>query len=173
MTNVQSLKWRGYDLQSIIDQRYADKLPCKADSNRHTESLKLATDLMLMLDGDKATVQRIVEAQPWVQEIIEERNEDVEQTVESAAGCIKEKEKKYAESLPSKAMLEAVIEVARTQRHSLAAHEGVDEEETVLGERAAILAEEHHRLRLVRLLLEYAAEHQAAQQDAQPAGQPR
>ncbi len=66
---------------------------------------------MLMLDGDKAAVQRIVEAQPWVQEIIEERNEDVEQTVESAAGCIKEKEKKYAESLPSKAMQEAVKNV--------------------------------------------------------------
>ena len=104
-------KWRGYDLQSIIDARYGDKLPCKADSNRHTESLKLATDLMLMLDGDKALVQRIVEAQPWVQEIIEERNENVEQTVESAAGCIKEKEKKYAESLPSKAMLEAVLAI--------------------------------------------------------------
>ena len=109
--NLQSLKWRGYDLQSIIDARYGDRLPCKADSNRHTESLKLATDLMLMLDGDKALVQRIVEAQPWVQEIIEERDEDVEQTVESAAGCIKEKEKKYAESLPSKAMLEAVKNV--------------------------------------------------------------
>ena len=100
--------WRGYDLQSIIDQRYADKLPCAADSNRHTESLKLATDLMLMLDGDKTAVQRAVEAQPWVQEIIAERNENVSQTVESAAGCIKEKEKKYAGSLPSKAMQEAV-----------------------------------------------------------------
>ena len=106
--NLQSLKWRGYDLQGIIDARYADKLPCKEDSNRHAESLKLATDLMLMLDGDKATVQRIVEAQPWVQEIIEERDENVEQTVESAAGCVAEKEKKYAGSLPSKAMLEAV-----------------------------------------------------------------
>ena len=100
--------WRGYDLQGIIDARYADKLPCKEDSNRHAESLKLATDLMLMLDGDKALVQRIVEAQPWVQEIIEERDENVEQTVESAAGCVAEKEKKYAGSLPSKAMLEAV-----------------------------------------------------------------
>ena len=100
--------WRGYDLQSIIDQRYADKLPCRDDSNRHTESLKLATDLMLMLDGDKTAVQRAVEAQPWVQEIIAERNENVSQTVESAAGCIKEKEKKYAGSLPSKAMQEAV-----------------------------------------------------------------
>ena len=45
--------WRGYDVQGIIDQRYASKLPCEADSNRHTESLKLATDLLLMLDGDK------------------------------------------------------------------------------------------------------------------------
>ena len=108
MVNVQCSTWRGYDVQSIIDARYGDKLPCAEDSNRHKESLKLATDLLLMLDGDKKLVQRIIEAQPWVQEIIEERDENVEQTVESAAGCVAEKEKKYASSLPSKAMLEAV-----------------------------------------------------------------
>ena len=108
---LSSLKWRGYDVQSIIDARYADKLPCAEDSNRHKESLKLATDLLLMLDGDKQRVLRIVEAQPWVKEIIEERDENVEQTVESAAGCVAEKEKKYASSLPSKTMLEAVMAV--------------------------------------------------------------
>ena len=108
----QELKWRGYDVQSIIDQRYADKLPCAEDSNRHKESLKLATDLLLMLDGDKKLVQRIIEAQPWVKEIIEERDENVAQTVESAAGCVAEKEKKYASSLPSKAMQEAVRKIA-------------------------------------------------------------
>ena len=102
------LTWRGYDVQKIIDARYGDKLPCADDSNRHKESLKLATDLLLMLDGDKSAVQRIVEAQSWVQEIIAERDEDVAQTVESAAACVAEKEKKYAGSLPSKAMLEAV-----------------------------------------------------------------
>ena len=102
------LTWRGYDIQKIIDARYADKLPCKDDSNRHTESLKLATDLLLMLDGDKAAVQRIVESQSWVKEIIAERDEDVAQTVESAAECVAQKEKKFANSLPSKAMLEAV-----------------------------------------------------------------
>ena len=107
---LQEIKWRGYDIQSIIDQRYADKLPCKDDSNRHAESLKLATDLLLMLDGDKAQVQRIVESQSWVQEIIEERNENVEQTVESAASCMAQKEKKYASSLPSKAMRTAIQE---------------------------------------------------------------
>ena len=105
-----SLTWRGYDVQSIIDARYAEKLPCKADSNRHAESLKLATDLLLMLDGDKQQVQRIVEAQTWVQEIIDERDENVGQTVESAASCIAQKEKKYASSLPSKAMLAAIQE---------------------------------------------------------------
>ncbi len=105
----QEIKWRGYELQSIIDARYGDKLPCKEDSNRHAESLKLATDLMLMLDGDKALVRQVVEAQPWVQEIIDERDENVEQTVESAASCIAEKEKKYASSLPSKAMQEAIV----------------------------------------------------------------
>ena len=103
-----SIKWRGYDVQSIIDARYGDKLPCSEDSNRHTESLKLATDLLLMLDGDKARVQRIVEAQSWVQEIIAERDENVSQTVSSAADCVAQKEKKYASSLPSKAMLEAI-----------------------------------------------------------------
>ena len=108
LSKLSSLTWRGYDIQSIINQRYAAKRPCAEDSNRHTESLKLATDLLLMLDGDKQRVQRIIEAQPWVQEIIAERDENVTQTVESAAGCVAEKEKKYAGSMPSKAMLEAV-----------------------------------------------------------------
>ena len=108
---MENGKWRGYEIQRIIDARYGDKLPCKDDSNRHTESLKLATDLLLMLDGDKQQVQRIVESQPWVQEIIQERNENVAQTVASAAECVAQKERKYASSLPSKAMLEAVKKV--------------------------------------------------------------
>ncbi|MBE6258507.1 MAG: hypothetical protein E7103_11235 [Prevotella sp.] len=105
------LKWRGYEIQEIINARYSEKIPCKEDSNRHTESLKLATDLLLMLDGDKGQVLQIVKSQPWVQEIIDERNEDVEQTVDSAADCVAQKEKKYAGSLPSKVMLEAVQKV--------------------------------------------------------------
>ena len=108
MVNVQ---WRNYDVQSIIDARYADKLPCKDDSNRHKESLKLATDLLLMLDGDKQLVLSIVEAQTWVQEIIDERDENVAQTVDSAADCVAQKERKYASSLPSGAMLEAIKSV--------------------------------------------------------------
>ena len=36
------VKWYGYDIQKIIDARYAAKLPCADDHNRHKERLKLA-----------------------------------------------------------------------------------------------------------------------------------
>ena len=118
------IKWRGYDVQKIIDARYAAKLPCADDSNRHKESLKLATDLLLMLDGDKKAVQRIIEAQSWVKEIIAERDEDVAQTVESAAECVAQKEKKYANSQPSKAMLEAVKTVTGLNYQEIISQKG-------------------------------------------------
>ena len=106
--NVEQITWRGYDIQSIIDSRYAGKLPCAADSNRHNESLKLASDLLVLFDGDKARVLQTLKAQTWVQEIIKERNENVEQTVSSAAERMAEKEKKYLTQQPSKAMQDAI-----------------------------------------------------------------
>ena len=105
----EALTWRGYDVQSIIDLRYGDKLPCAADSNRHNESLKLASDLLIMFDGDKQKTLAMLKAQPWVQEIIDERDENVEQTVSSAAQRMAEREKKYGPDLKlSQAMQEAV-----------------------------------------------------------------
>ena len=105
-----SLMWRGYDVQHIIDCRYTGKLPCAADSNRHNESLKLASDLLVLFDGDKQKTLQALKAQKWVQEIIDERDENVEQTVASAAERMAEKEKKYLSQQPSKAMQEAIKE---------------------------------------------------------------
>ena len=124
VTGSNAIKWRGYDIQGIIDARYGDKLPCADDSNRHKESLKLATDLLLMLDGDRKAVQRIIEAQSWVKEIIAERDEDVAQTVESAAECVSQKEKKFANSQPSKAMLEAVKTVTGLNYQEIISQKG-------------------------------------------------
>ena len=104
----QKIMWQGYDVQGIIDARYARKLPCAEDSNRHKESLKLATDLLLMLDGDKVKVQRIIEAQSWVQEIINERDENVAQTVESAAKQMVKREEGTSKPYPSKLMQAAI-----------------------------------------------------------------
>ena len=108
LSELSSIKWRGYDIQSIIDQRFADKLPCADDSNRHKQSLILATDLLLMFDGDKQLVQRIVEAQSWVQEIIAERDENVAQTVESAAKQKAKREETTSNPYPSTAMQNAI-----------------------------------------------------------------
>lgn len=102
--------WRGYDVQCIVDKRYGDKLPCREDRNRHNESLKLASDLLTLLDGDKADVQRVLEAQSWVQELISE-GEKVESTISSAVEHKRDKEKKFLNQLPSKPMLEAIQEV--------------------------------------------------------------
>ena len=124
------VKWRGYDLQAIINQRYADKLPCKDDSNRHAESLKLATDLMLMLDGDKKLVQTIVERQSWVQEIIEERDEDVAQTVESAAKQLAKKEETTSKPYPSKAMQAAILAVTGLTYRELISESAAESSET-------------------------------------------
>ena len=105
-----SLTWRGYDVQHIIDCRYAGKLPCAADSNRHNESLKLASDLLVLFDGDRAKTLQTLQAQKWVQEIIDERDENVEQTVQSAAERMADRERKYLSQQPSKAMQEAIKE---------------------------------------------------------------
>ena len=124
------VKWRGYDIQTIIDARFGDKLPCKEDSNRHNESLKLATDLMLMLDGDKKLVQTIVERQSWVQEIIEERDEDVAQTVESAAKQLAKKEETTSKPYPSKAMQAAIQAVTGLTYRELISGSAAESSET-------------------------------------------
>ena len=143
--------WHGYDLQKIIDARYAEKLPCAADSNRHNESLKLASDLLILLDGDKLEVQRIVEAQPWVREIIDERDEDVGKTVESAAQRMAEKEKKYLTQLPSKAMQTAIEEatgktyqeIVQAQTQASAATPSIDSQLNDWGAQIEAMSEEY------------------------------
>ena len=106
----EPVMWRGYDVQCIIDKRYGDKLPCREDRNRHNESLKLASDLLTLLDGDRVDVQRVLEKQTWIQELISE-GERVENTISSAVEHKRDKEKKFLNQLPSKPMLEAIQEV--------------------------------------------------------------
>ncbi len=106
-----TIMWLGYDVQQLIDKRYEENLPCKEKSNRHAESLKLASDLLVLLDGDKKLVLDILMRQSWVQEIVDERDEDVEQTVKSAAERLKTNEKKYSTQSPSKDMQTAILEV--------------------------------------------------------------
>jgi len=146
------LTWKGYDVQCIIDLRYGDKLPCAADSNRHNESLKLASDLLIMYDGDKQKTLQMLKAQKWVQEIIDERDENVEQTVSSAAQRMAEREKKYLSQQPSKAMQDAIKEAtgqtyqeitkAQTTKTVAVAEEDITRWLWDWGEQIEVLAEE-------------------------------
>ena len=91
----QKVLWLGYDVQKIIDERFKKGIPSAKTQSRHDQSLKLARDLMVMLDRDKELTLQVLKQQSWVREIIEERNEPVDQTVDSALAYIVEHEKKY------------------------------------------------------------------------------
>ena len=85
---------------------------------------------MLMLDGDKKLVQAIVERQSWVQEIIEERDEDVAQTVESAAKQLAKREETTSKPYPSKAMQAAIQAVTGLTYRELISESAAESSET-------------------------------------------
>ena len=53
--------------------------------SRHEASVVLARDLYIMTDRNKQATLALLMAQKWVQEIVQERQEDVERTVNNAA----------------------------------------------------------------------------------------
>jgi hypothetical protein len=103
-----------------------------------------------MLDSDRQRVQAIVEAQPWVKEIMRERNENVQQTVASAAECVAQKEKRYGAASLSKIMLKAVetathrtyhdIVRAKAQKETVATEDGMAEKLWRWGEQIEALS---------------------------------
>ena len=107
------LEYKGVSFQKIIDawskQRFSED-----GASRHDASVRLARDLYIMTDRDKAKTLSLLLAQPWVQEIIEERNENVERTVNDAAEYVAAQESENAKKgkawLPkiSKEMSEAL-----------------------------------------------------------------
>ena len=64
--------------------------------SRHEASVVLARDLYIMTDRDKQATLALLMAQKWVQEIVEERQEDVERTVNNAAEYVTAQENENA-----------------------------------------------------------------------------
>ena len=106
------------ELQTIIDvwmkERFGDGTK---QVSRHEASVALARDLYIMLDRDAQNTLQVLKAQKWVQDIIRERNEDVERTVKNAAEYVVAAESEAAKKgktwLPklSKEMQKAMKEV--------------------------------------------------------------
>ena len=98
--------------------------------SRHEASVVLARDLYIMTDRDKQATLALLMAQKWVQEIVEERQEDVERTVNNAAEYVTAQENENAKKgkpwLPKiskemKAALEAsgAVEASEPQTSAL------------------------------------------------------
>ena len=64
--------------------------------SRHEASVVLARDLYIMTDRDKPKTLALLMAQKWVQEIVQERCEDVERTVNNAADYVTAQENENA-----------------------------------------------------------------------------
>ena len=106
------------ELQNIIDawtkERFGD---CTKQVSRHEASVALARDLYIMLDRDARQTLTVLKAQKWVQDMITERNEDVERTVRNAAEYVAAAESETAKKgktwlpKPSKEWQKAMKEV--------------------------------------------------------------
>ena len=92
---VEPLTYHNVPYLTIIEawskQRFSS-----SNVSRHEASVVLARDLYIMTDRDKQATLALLMAQKWVQEIVEERQEDVERTVNNAADYVAAQENENA-----------------------------------------------------------------------------
>ena len=80
--NQEMVTYHGVPYSKIVEAWLGDK---KVESgDRHHTSLVLADHLRYITDNDAVLIEQILRQTPFVKDIVEERNEDVAQTVKSA-----------------------------------------------------------------------------------------
>jgi len=82
--DAEPLMYHGVPYTKIVEAWLGDKKVEPGD--RHRTSLVLADHLRYITDNDPVVIEQILRQIPFVAEIVEERNEDVAQTVKSALG---------------------------------------------------------------------------------------
>ena len=87
--SISDCKYKTVSMQKIVDCWVGPQLP--EPGSRHKTSLELADHLRYICDADPAMIEAVLRAQPWVQAIVNERNENVAQTVKSALAYKEEK----------------------------------------------------------------------------------
>ena len=105
--------WTG-ELQELLKAYYGETQPGPADKggngmSRHTESLKWAYDLLVMTGRNKDRVEKLLRSIPWVDDIVKERGEPVDQTVKDADDRLREREKKYGANVKPSQKMQAAI----------------------------------------------------------------
>ena len=87
--SVSDFKYKNVLVQKIVDCWVGPTLP--EPGERHKTSLELADQLRYICDSDPIMIEAILRAQSWVQDIVNERGENVTQTVKSALAYKEEK----------------------------------------------------------------------------------
>ena len=87
--SISDCEYKSVPMQKIVDCWIGPKLP--EPGSRHKTSLELADHLRYICDSDPTLIEAILRAQPWVQDIVNERGENVSQTVKSALAFKEEK----------------------------------------------------------------------------------
>ena len=109
VVNIEDLElgeFCGVPIQQIVDAWVGDATP--KPTQRHKTSLWLADQLRYITGSDAEWIERILRAQPWVQDIVTERKENVGGTVKSAMG--------YQETkMPPKRMMDALAKCGITR----------------------------------------------------------
>ena len=92
---VEPLTYHNVPYLTIIEA-WSKQRFCGGNVSRHEASVVLARDLYIMTDRDKQATLALLMAQKWVQEIVEERQEDVERTVNNAVDYVAAQENENA-----------------------------------------------------------------------------
>ena len=85
---AEPLTYNGVPYLQIIKAWTTNHFGDKDGVSRHEASILLARDLYIMTDRDKQKTLALLMVQPWVKQIIEERQEDVVRTVNDAAAYV-------------------------------------------------------------------------------------
>ena len=93
---AESLTYKNVSFQTIIEAWSAQRFGAKEGASRHEASVVLARDLYIMTDRDKQKTLALLMVQPWVKQIVAERQEDVERTVNNAADYVTAQESENA-----------------------------------------------------------------------------
>lgn len=96
--------------QPVVDY-INEMLPKGApEGSRHKFALKVASDVILLCDGNLDQVRRVLLSLPWVQDIVKERGmEEIERILQTAQKrMLKREAENYNEPQPSKEMRQAI-----------------------------------------------------------------
>lgn len=110
----------GHHVADFINTLYPNGAPV---NTRHKSALKLAGDLMILLDGDEQLAKTVLTQISWVQDVIKERGEkEIDDIIDSAKKLLKKRESENLyEPRPSREMQRAIEQVVKRKYSVLVA----------------------------------------------------